>query len=99
MCNKLVAYKQNTSGSVATMMAVMATTLLIGIGVAVDYSAMVSKRSYLQNTADSAILAAVVSGETKQAKLEAIAAKFIESTDYPKATVKVLLTANNTATI
>lgn len=99
MCNKLVAYKQNTSGSVATMMAVMATTLLIGIGVAVDYGAMVSKRSYLQNVADSAILAAVVSGEADQAKLQAIAAKFIASTDYPNAVVEVALTKDNTAAI
>lgn len=97
--NILTQYKRNTSGSVAVISAILATVLLIGIGVAIDYASMVSKRTYLQNVADSAILAAVLSGETDQAKLQLIADEFIASSDYPDATVTVSTTKDDTAII
>lgn len=51
-------FKQSTSGNVATMFAVSAFTLVIGIGAAIDYSGVTSARQNLQDVIDAATLAA-----------------------------------------
>jgi Mg-chelatase subunit ChlD len=96
---RLSTYCKETSGSVATMAAVAATCMIIGVGAAIDYNAMVSKRAYLQNTADSALLAAIVTGETKRKELEDIAKELIATSDYPKADATLTLTNRGTVTL
>lgn len=54
----LKTFKQSTDGNVATMFAVSAFTLIIGIGAAVDYSGVTSERQNLQDVIDAATLAA-----------------------------------------
>lgn len=66
-------YLKNSSGNVAMMFTVASTLLLVGVGVAVDFSGMSKVRSHAQSLADAAVLAASGSGETKRAELLKIA--------------------------
>ncbi|MER2534517.1 MAG: TadE/TadG family type IV pilus assembly protein [Rhizobiaceae bacterium] len=72
------------SGNYAILTSVAALPLLLSVGFGVDYSRQVSARSHLQELADSAALAMVISGETDKEKLTAIAEEFIESNKHVK---------------
>ena len=81
------------------MTAVTLTAIVIGVGAAIDYNSMVSKRTYLQNIADSAVLAAATSGESEIDKLQAVADTFIAVSKYPDAKAQIKLTTDGTITI
>jgi len=66
-------YLKDTSGQMAVFFAVGAMTLLAGIGAAIDFNTMATKRSEYQNFADAAVLAAAKSGKTDHADLLEIA--------------------------
>ncbi len=68
----LKRYLNNTSGQLAIMFSMLAGLLIIGMGVAIDTTGVTSQKSSLQNYADSAVLAAVTSGETDIIKLQAV---------------------------
>ena len=74
----LKQYCKNKSGNFTTMLAVGATTLLMGIGVAIDFNAMSSEKVSLQNLADAGVLAAAVTREENVAKLRQTASRSIE---------------------
>jgi Flp pilus assembly protein TadG len=68
----LKRYLKDTAGNMAIMFSLTASLLILGIGVAIDTSGVMSQKSDLQNFADSAVLAAVASGEDKPNKLKKI---------------------------
>ena len=61
---------KNASGSVAPVFAIGITFIAIALGVGLDYSAMAQRQTELQNAADSLVLSAALSGETKPKKIE-----------------------------
>jgi Flp pilus assembly protein TadG len=61
----------------AVIFAIVLMTLMVGVGAAVDYSSIASKNNKYQNLADSAVLAAARSGETKKNKLRKVARDFV----------------------
>jgi Mg-chelatase subunit ChlD len=75
--NKIGAWKakllHDVSGSVAPTGAIAILALLIPVGVAIDWSSMVTERTNLQSYSDAAVLAAAVSGETELEVLQQIA--------------------------
>lgn len=81
------------------MTAVTLTAIITGVGAAIDYNTMVSKKTYLQNIADSAVLAAATSGESELSELQAVADTFIAASNYPDATAHVKLTDEGTIII
>jgi len=87
------------SGNFSLMFAVVMSMLLLGIGLAIDISAMISKRTKLQNIADATVLAAVVSGLEKKDDLQAFVDQFAEEMGYPSAELTLSLTQNNTVAI
>lgn len=72
-------YKSDERGNMAAMSAVGLAVILLFTGVAVDYSGMSNTKNKLQNAADSAVLAAAVSGEYEAEALEAIASEAFEA--------------------
>lgn len=74
-------FKRNTRGNVATMFSLVLTTVLIGIGAAIDYSGVVKQKESLQDTIDAATLAAASSKSTDLAVLQEIVDSFIQEID------------------
>ena len=68
----------NRDGNVAISFAVGVSCLLVAVGAAVDISDLTRRKTSLQNATDMAVLAATVSGETKEKDLEAIAKAVFE---------------------
>jgi len=68
----LKRYLKDTTGNMAIIFSVMASVLLVGVGLAVDTTGVIRQKSNLQNFSDMALLAAVTSGETEQSKLKQI---------------------------
>ena len=89
-------YIQNIQGNMAAIFAVVLMTLMMGVGAAVDFSSISSKNSKYQNLADSAVLAAARSGETKKGKLKKVARDFVKAnnTSGDKLTTNVVLNKN-----
>lgn len=75
MLNK---YFKDTSGNIAAIFAVCLMMLMAGVGVAVDYNSMASRRVFYQGIADSAVLGAVQSRSTDHAELLEIARKIVD---------------------
>lgn len=66
-------FRDNESGSIALMFALVMTCILIICAVCVDYASVSKKKAELQHVADSAVLAAATSGKTQQSELQEIA--------------------------
>jgi len=66
-------FKSDQRGSIAVVSAVSISVILLLTGIALDYTSMTNTQNKLQNAADSAALAAAVSGEYEVAELKAIA--------------------------
>jgi len=96
---KLSEFSSDTTGNVAIFFAATVATLLIGIGAAVDYSGMVSKRAKLQDIADSAALAAVTSGYQTEKELESFVSEFVAGAGYPDSQLATELTSENTVIV
>jgi len=73
--------------------------LLIGIGAAIDYSGMASKRAKLQEVADSAVLAAVTSGYQTEKELQEFVSQFAVGAGYPDFQFKTTLTTEDTVIV
>lgn len=63
---------RNDRGNVSVIFALSVTTVIIAIGAAIDYSSLEQRDNILQNAADSAVLAAALSGETRLPELKKI---------------------------
>ena len=85
-------YLKDTTGNVAMMFVVSVMAVLAGVGAAVDYTAISSKKNSYQNLADAAVLAAARSGETNKAKLKLIASAYIADVNATGDTLKTKLT-------
>ncbi|WP_418152341.1 VWA domain-containing protein [Litorimonas sp. RW-G-Af-16] len=84
-------YLMNTSGNVAMMFSVTALVMLMGIGLAIDYSGAASRNSELQRYVDAAVLAAGKSrlkdeGELSEIVDATIAAHNLENWDITAVT-------------
>jgi len=66
-------YYNDEKGSMAVITALCLFTILLGVAVALDFSAMTQKKQLLQDTADAAVLTAAVSGSTNSEELKQIA--------------------------
>ena len=91
----LKKYLLNTSGNFGMMFAVISAMLVIGIGAAIDMSSMTSQKSNLQSMSDSAVLAAVSSGEDDLEALKAIVAKKPATSSTPKINFKFFIFSKN----
>ena len=60
----------NSEGGVALTTALSLTVLLLGVGAAVDYSAMTTERSRLQDSLDAAVLAGASNGDTAPGQIQ-----------------------------
>jgi Flp pilus assembly protein TadG len=78
----LNSYKKNTKGNVAMMFAASVFAMLVGAGVAVDTGMAHKTKLQLQNTADSAVLAAAKSGETDAAALKSVAEDYVDANGH-----------------
>lgn len=86
---------KNKDGNVAMMFAASVLVILTAIGVAVDTGFAHKTKIKLQNTADSAVLAAAGSGETSQAKLQQLAEQYVGTNgDATKYATSLTLTPN-----
>ena len=70
--------------------------LLIGVGAAIDYSNMASKRSELQSIADAVVIAAVTSGYDTEEELKTFSKEFLTELGYPNTTLEITLTSDKT---
>ena len=91
MWDNIKTFLKNTRGSIAVPFALAVTLLLLVIGVAIDWSAMVTEQEHIQDYADAAVLAAVSSGETKKPELLKIAETVVASQTSKKMSVKLEL--------
>ena len=73
----LSRYLKNKSGNVAMMFSVTMMLILLGVGVAADFSIMSKKNTSYQGFADAAVLAAAQSGLTDLAELQALAEAYV----------------------
>lgn len=87
----LKQFLSNTSGNVAMMFGIASTLLLLGVGVAVDYSGMSSARTLNQSLADAAVLAAARSGEENKVELQRIAEETVAANNFDGTTYNVKL--------
>ena len=65
-------YLLNTSGNFGIMFALFSTVLVLGLGVAVDFTGMTKQRTILQNYIDAAILAAATADTDDLTELQEI---------------------------
>lgn len=82
-------YKKDTGGNMAITFAVSMFMIFMVVGVALDFSLAQSSKVKMQDTADSAVLAAAKSGETTQTALQGIAQDIVDAhnpTGYPVTT-------------
>jgi len=66
-------FKSDERGSMAAISAVALTTVLLVAAVAIDYTGMANTKNNLQSAADSAALAAAVSGDASVEEMKAVA--------------------------
>ncbi|NNC37342.1 MAG: VWA domain-containing protein [Acidimicrobiales bacterium] len=86
---------KNKDGNVALMFAVSILVILMAVGVAIDTGFAHKTKVKLQNTADSAVLAAAGSGETDQLKLQEMAEQYVGANgDASKYATTLSLTPN-----
>ena len=78
------------------MFASAVTMLLIGVGAAMDYSNMASKRSELQSIADAVVIAAVTSGYDTEDELKIYSKQFLTELGYPNTSLDITLTSDKT---
>ncbi len=88
----LKSYKSNTNGTMAVTFAVALLAVLACVGAAVDFSMAQSSRMKMQDTADTAVLAAAKSGETTQSALLSIAQDVVNANNQ---TGKIVTTSLN----
>lgn len=79
LLQKIKGFSDNQNGNTALAFAVSVFAIVVGAGVAIDTGIAHKTRTKLQNTADSAVLAAAKSGETDQAKLQKLAEEYVGS--------------------
>ena len=89
-------FLSDNSGNVSIVFAGVMTMLLIGVGTAIDYSSMVSKRSEMQGVADAVVLAAVTSGYQTEGELKQFSNEYLVELGYPDTSLTVELTSENT---
>ena len=82
-------YKRNQDGSMAVFSAIGSACLLMAIGAAMEMYQLTSSVDNLQDVADSAVLAAAVSGETDNKELQDIALASIQSNSSEKISLKL----------
>lgn len=70
-------YKNNKDGNIAMMFGVACFTLVIAAAAGIDYTAASSRSGDLQDISDAAVLAAAISKETDQTKLQNIVDDYI----------------------
>lgn len=73
--------------------------LLLGVGVAIDYSSMVSKRSQMQDVADAVVIAAVTSGHKTEQDIRDFSNQYLADLGFSDVQLDIELTANNTVVI
>jgi len=93
------SFLKNTGGNVAMMFTGASMLFMAGIGFAVDYNGMLSKRTVLQGYADAATLAAAASGLDTQAELQALAEKVVAENNFSGDTLTTTLTILEGSTI
>lgn len=89
-------FKKDTNGNMAATFAVAILMILACVGAALDFSMAQSSRNKMQDTADTAVLAAAKSGETTQSALLRVAQDVV-NTNNPTGravTTNLNLTAN-----
>src|SRR5690606_39425197 len=70
-------------GSVATIFALAALPILVGSGMAIDYSRAVARRAALQNALDGAVLAASrMTGNQSDTQLKAFILSYIAQSQF-----------------
>lgn len=84
MARMLKRFISDRSGNYAILTGMAALPLMLSVGFGVDYSRLVSARSHLQELADAAALAMVISGEKDKEKLTVLATDFIEANKHLK---------------
>ena len=72
-------YKKDDGGNMAATFAVAMLMVLIAVGAALDFSMAQSSRMKMQDTADTAVLAAAKSGETAQSALLSVAQEVVNA--------------------
>lgn len=70
-------FRDDRSGNFGMMMAVLSVPLLLGAGLAVDYSMMSNAHQQLQNIADSAVLAVASARDDNETRMRDLANKYI----------------------
>lgn len=90
-------YLKDTSGNFAMIMALSSMVLLTGVGAAIDYTNMTRQSSLMQDYADSAVLAAVISRKQTQKEMQGIAEKTVEETNVGNLTISTTLTLSDNA--
>ncbi len=87
-------YARDEQGNFALIAGVCLTLLMSVVGVAIDFSAMSSQKSRLQDIVDSAALAAAASGETSAYKIQPIVdevmAEYYGAEDSVSYTAKII---------
>ena len=91
MWDNIKTFRKNTRGSIAVPFVLAVTVLLLVIGVAIDWSAMVKEQEHIQDYADAAVLAAASSGETKKSELRKIAKTVVASQTSKEMSIKLKL--------
>ncbi|HWL92996.1 MAG TPA: pilus assembly protein TadG-related protein [Phycisphaerae bacterium] len=82
--NPLKRFKSECKASVATVFAIALLPIMVGSGMAIDYSRAVSRRAALQNALDGAILAASrnTGSSMSDAQLKALIKNYIEKSEF-----------------
>ncbi|MCF6276112.1 MAG: pilus assembly protein, partial [Robiginitomaculum sp.] len=75
----ITSYKKDSGGNMAITFAVAMLMVLVAVGAAVDFTMAQSSRVKMQNTADTAVLAAAKSGETAQTALLRVAQDVVDA--------------------
>lgn len=79
----LTKFLDNRAGNFAAMFSLCLVPLVLAVGLAVDYSRLVSARSQLQSVADAGALALAASKETNPAKLRQMAENYLAANTAP----------------
>jgi len=92
----LTRFRKETGGNMAVTFAVALLMVLACVGAALDFSMAASERSKMQDTADTAVLAAAKSGETTQTALLSIAQDVVATNNptFGSVTTSLNLTDN-----
>lgn len=84
-------FLRNEQGTFAINLAIGMTALLMFAGVAIDFAALTSEKSTLQDSTDIVALAAAVSGYTEEVDLQKYAEDYISNTDMKVTKVNLAL--------